>query len=113
MEVLQLELGQFAWLLHRQPTEPIPDLNRSVGTSGDNDLSFVDRVMVAYRLSFSRYRRSGSGWDHELFALKKEIHDALLGDDVAEAARLLSNPAQTTSFWGFDAVTKAPPGETE
>jgi hypothetical protein len=108
-----VELGQFAWLLHRQPTEPIPDLVRSAGVSADNDLSFVDRVMAAYRQSFSRYRPSGSGWDHELFAIKKEIHDALLGGDVAATARLLRNPADTTLHWGFDAVTKAPPGAAE
>jgi hypothetical protein len=48
-------LGQFAWLLHREPTGPAPQL----------------------------------------------------------AAQLLRNPAETTLFWGFDAIAKGPPGSIE
>jgi hypothetical protein len=106
-------LGQFAWLLNREPTRPYPTLVESVASVSEDDQALVQRVMAAYRLAFAQFRPSGSGWDRDLVAIKKDIHIALLADNSREARRLLQNPAETTLFWGFDAIAKAPAGSIE
>ncbi|WP_027583953.1 putative sugar O-methyltransferase [Bradyrhizobium sp. Ai1a-2] len=52
-------------------------------------------------------------WERDLATIKKEIHDALNGSNTEKAAMILRNPAETTFFWGFDAIAKAPPGAIE
>ena len=48
-----------------------------------------------------------------MFTIKAEIHNALLGDNDTEAARVLNRPGETTFFWGFDDIARAPAGDTE
>ena len=106
-------LGHFAWLLHREPAGPAPRLAYSGAADHGEDQDLVRRVMASYRQSLDRHRPSGSGWDHGLVTIKQEIHDALMEANVETAARLLRNPAETTLFWGFDAIAKAPLGSIE
>ena len=107
------ELGSFAWLLHSAPPELSPQLVRSPSVDHGNDLPLVNRVMAAYKRSFEQYRPTGSFWDVSLADLKRDIHNGLMGNDPAIAAKLLRNPDENTLFWGFDAIAKAPPGTIE
>jgi hypothetical protein len=75
----------------------------------DSDIPFVRRIMAAYKLASASYQPSASGWDHELFEMKRDVHDALLSGDVCEVARLLRNPAETRFLWGFDSAVKNGP----
>jgi len=72
----------------------------------------VDRVADAYRLSYGQFKPSSSAWDENLFTLKIDVHNALLAGG-GDAAAVLRHPAESTFFWGFDAIAKAPPGEIE
>jgi hypothetical protein len=73
----------------------------------------VERVIEAYRLACKQYRSSASGWDRDFVKIKREIHEALLRGHIEEVGRLLRNPAETSLFWGFDAIAEAPPGLVE
>jgi SAM-dependent methyltransferase len=106
-------LGPFAWLLHKQPDQPAPELVRSGAADDPDDLALVRRIMSSYRRSCEGYHSSGSFWDRAFVELKAEIHRALIGNDEYAAAALLRNPAETTLFWGFDAIAKAPEGSIE
>jgi hypothetical protein len=107
------ELGHFAWLLHSRPGPQAPELVLSGAPDYADDLPLIRRVMTAYKQSCETYQRSDSFWDGALTDLKAEIHRGLIGDDVNAAAELLRDPAQTTFFWGFDAIAKAPAGSIE
>jgi hypothetical protein len=109
----KLALSDFAWLLNSAPVDPPPQLVRSSAVDHGDDLSLVERVMTAYKRSFEQYRATASFWDVDLANLKRDIHSALIGADNRGAAKLLHNPADTTLFWGFDAIAKAPPGTVE
>ncbi|WP_234679573.1 putative sugar O-methyltransferase [Bradyrhizobium monzae] len=107
-------LEHFAWLLNGAPSAPPAPLVYSPSADPADDLPLVARVMESYKQSFGRHRpASDSMWERDLTIIKKEIHDALSGSDIQKAARLLRNPAETTFFWGFDAIAKAPPGSVE
>ena len=56
---------------------------------------------------------SGCFWDIWNYGLKKPIHDALSGADEAVASSFLRDPANSTFFWGFDAIARCPDGQTE
>jgi hypothetical protein len=107
-------LEHFAWLLGREPAAGDLDMHlvQSAGESVD-DLDLVRRVMAAYVSSVRQFSPSGSGWDKEIFELNKDLHQSLTGNDPQSAAHLLRNPADTTHFWGFDAIAKAPAGAVE
>lgn len=107
-------LEHFAWLLGREPLASDLDmgLTQSLGEVADDE-NLIRRVMRAYALAHHDFSPSGSGWDKEFFALKKELHDSLTADTLDKAVELLRNPGGTTHFWGFDAIAKAPPGEVE
>lgn len=107
-------LEHFAWLLNRAPSAPPTPLVYSRSADHGNDLPLVARVMESYKQSFDRHRPArDSMWERDLTIIKKEIHDALSGADIQRAAKLLRNPAETTFFWGFDAIAKAPLGFVE
>ena len=109
----ELELGRFSWLLSSPPMKPVPKLESSVAPEPDDDVALIKRVMEAYRRACREYVPTQSGWDTHIGQLNKSVHDALIGDDVAVAAKILRDPGETTHFWGFDAIAKAPPGSVE
>jgi len=49
-------------------------------------------------------------WDTTLFEIKREVHEALCGDDKARAAEVLRNPAANYHFWGFDSLVNSASG---
>ena len=106
-------LGQFAWLLHREPGQSTPVLAGSIAPDLEDDQALVERVIAAYRLAYKRHKPSASGWDQDLVEIKKDIHNVLLAGNIEQAGRLLRNQAETALFWGFDAIAKAPPGSVE
>ena len=106
-------LGQFAWLLHREPAQSTPVLAASIAPDLEDDHALVERVIAAYRLAYKQHKPSASGWDHDLVEIKKDIHNVLLAGNIEQAGRLLRNPAETALFWGFDAIAKGPPGSVE
>lgn len=107
------ELGQFVWLLNRQPTQPYPVLIESAAPLMEDDTTLIERVISAYKSAIRRYEPSGSAWDREIAEIKKKIHETLLAGDVRAVGKLLRDPANSTLFWGFDAIAKAPPGFIE
>jgi hypothetical protein len=107
------ELGSFAWLLNSAPPELPPPLVHSPPVDHGDDLPLVERVMAAYKQSTDQYSPTASGWDVDLTNLKRDVHEALISTDTVAAAELLRNPANTTLFWGFDAIAKAPLGKIE
>lgn len=106
-----LSFPQFGWLLAREPG-PVNELVETPGEAAD-DRALVHRVMVAYRQARAAYANSSSFWDNSVRQLNADIDAALNGDDEAEAARLLRDPARNTHFWGFDAICTAPEGRLE
>lgn len=108
-----IPLEHFTWLLHQEPSRQAPELAVSGAPAVGDDMPLVRRVMRAYAAADAEYAPSASFWDHDLRMLKLDIHNALSTGDEVEAAQLLRNPAETTHFWGFDAICKAPPGQTE
>ncbi len=108
----QPSLEYFAWLLSRNPSGGIPDITHSPEVPWVDD-GLVSRIASSYKQSHKEFVPTTSPWDHSLFSIKAEVHNALLGDDLAEAARVLERPDQTTFFWGFDDIARAPPGELE
>jgi hypothetical protein len=77
------------------------------------DADLVARVQAAYRAALGAFTPSTSGWDTAFGDLKKPIHNALISPELKAATSLLRDPASNTHFWGFDAICKAPEGETE
>jgi len=95
------------------PGEGIPKLGVSLAAQVQDDLRLVQRVMNSYKLAMHAFTPSASRWDTGLLEIKKEVHDALLGASVNEAARVLRDPSANTLFWGFDAIASSPTGEVE
>jgi hypothetical protein len=108
----QTDLGPFVWLLASPPAEPVPLLTTSSRVE-EGDTELVKRVMAAYKVAMAQYQTTSSFWDKDLTTIKRDVHEALIGNDVPAAAAMLRNPAETTMFWGFDAIAKAPPGALE
>ena len=95
------------------PSALPPTLDLSLGVNGGDDLALVKRVMHAYRRAAALFVGSQGPWDTSLVALKRPVHDALIGDDVGRAAAVLRDPAASAFFWGFDATATGPAGEPE
>jgi hypothetical protein len=106
-------LEHFVWLLNRMPTEVPPQLHLSTVLESPDDLLLVKRVMAAYRRAFAAFTPTEGFWDGFAGGLKKPIHEALIGDDVATATAILRDPASNVFFWGFDAVARASKGKSE
>lgn len=103
----------FVWALNRMPAYRAPELSLSPSVATPDDEQLVRRVMAAYRSAIGQFAPTEGFWDVWHFALKKPIHDALLGDDVAAATKVLRDPASSAFFWGFDAIASSPEGEME
>jgi len=110
---LSNRLENFIWLLNHPPVALAPKLSKHPGVDAPDDRALVIRVMKAYRSAMRQFSSSGGGWDDWHFNLKKPIHDALVGDDVEAASKILRDPASSTFFFGFDAVASSPAGEPE
>lgn len=106
-------LEYFTWLLSRMPLGDAPNLAQSPHVGAKDDSGFVDRITAAYRRAYAAFVPTSSAWDHSLLSIKADVHRALLGDNADEAARVLGRPSETSFFWGFDDIAKAPPGEVE
>lgn len=106
-------LENFVWALNRMPGYCAPKLSHSPPVATPADEELVRRVMAAYRSAIGQFTPTEGFWDVWHFALKKPVHDALLGDDVAAAAKVLRDPASSAFFWGFDAIASSPEGEME
>lgn len=106
-------LEYFTWLLARQPLATVPELTNAGDGTPLATKHLDSRIVSAYTLAHTEFKKSGSGWDHALFDIKAEVHDALLSGDHNEASRVLSRPDETAFFWGFDDIAKGPHGEVE
>jgi hypothetical protein len=105
--------NDFVWLLSHKPAAPALPLAVSQATAVPPDDSLVARTIAAYRKADRAYEKSSSGWDQDISQINLAIHDKLLNGTRPDVAKLLRNPAETTLFWGFDAIAKAPPGAVE
>jgi SAM-dependent methyltransferase len=71
------------------------------------DLSLVRRIIAAYRLALTSSLGSlDSFWLTNFFELKREVHEALLGDDDRAVQTLLRDPSQSDLLYGFDNLAK-------
>jgi hypothetical protein len=48
-----------------------------------------------------------SAWLNEFAELKRDVHDALMGDDEAAVRALLRDPGRTDLFYGFENLTRS------
>ena len=108
-----LQLEYFVWLLNRMPCGAMPGIAISAPVELDDDMPLVKRVMDSYKLSMNNFQASSSPWDTALFDIKKEITDALSGQNIGAAAEVLRQPASNPVFGGFDAIASSPNGEME
>lgn len=108
------QLENFVWLLNRMPEGVAPPLVRSEAEGSYQDIGLVERVAASYKKASTEFRASGDGWwDTALFDIKRDVHNALVSNDTNAAASVLRNPAASTFFWGFDAISSSPAGEPE
>ena len=105
--------NDFVWLLNHKPTAPAFPLAVSKTTTDPQDDGLVARTVSAYRQAYPAYQKTSSGWDVDIRQINADIHETLLNGSRSEVTKLLRNPAESTLFWGFDAVAKAPPGAVE
>jgi hypothetical protein len=77
------------------------------------DSLLVTRIMAAYRRAVAAFVPTAGFWDVWASGVKRPIHDALSGDDVARATAILRDPASSTFFWGFDPTASSPEGGPE
>jgi hypothetical protein len=106
-------LEHFVWLLNRIPAEVPPRLHFATAPEAPDDLLLIKRVMAAYRRADAAFIPTAGFWDVWARGLKKPIHNALIGDDIAAARAILRDPASNVFFWGFDAIASSPEGEPE
>ena len=99
------------WSLARPPIGSSLAMGSSPVPEGVEDSTLVSRVQAAYRAAMSTFEMSDSFWDTTIGEIRQPIHEALLSKEPA--TMILRNPAANTHFWGFDAICKAPAGQTE
>jgi SAM-dependent methyltransferase len=105
--------NDFLWLLNRKPAARSFGLGRSSAGPTPDDGDLVVRTIAAYRKAHAEYRKSSSGWDLELWQIKRDIHETLLTGSVDQVVASLRHPASTTLFWGFDTIAEAPLNSVE
>ncbi len=102
-------LQRAAWLQQRRPHKIEYPLAASQGTS-PKDIAIAARIMTAYRRAMDVFQPTESFWDQSFFAVKREVHDAVMSESIDTIEAMLLNPGETSLFWGFDGPTKPPSG---
>jgi len=94
------------WTKHR----PFVTLNVEpaigAGTSAD-DKRIVERLLQAYRQAPADQYGAGSMWRDFFDTHHKSIHETFMSGDVNAARGILSNPAASNLFYGFDELGAA------
>lgn len=82
--------------------------NIEVGVVESNqppDEVLSERIANAYKTSLELSMKSDGQWAN-LFKMKQDIHEALLGNDIQKLAEMLANPSGNDLLYGFEAISK-------
>lgn len=94
------------WVRHRPEEHAIGGSAVSANDDRVDDRRLVTRLIAAYRAAAETDTGSSdSYWLGHFAALKRPIHDLLLGDDADAVARVLRAPKHSTLLLGMDDLT--------
>lgn len=105
-ELAQAAENDFVSLMRYRPVEAtLGSLGVASSSSLPDDEGLVARITTAYRAAYETdVGDKASFWLTEFARMKQADHEVLRDGDLAAAATLLRNPAQTQLFFGFDEV---------
>jgi hypothetical protein len=97
-------------LFGEQPNGHFPPMpfGRTQGESAGDDLDLVSRISKAYRLASKEVGHAPSDmWNDIFLKMKRDVHDALMSDDLGSLQQMLRDPGRTDLFYGFDGLARS------
>jgi hypothetical protein len=74
----------------------------------DYNDKLIKRLIESYKLASESFRTDGASMWYDFFiGMHGDIHSAAHNNDVSQVQALLSDPASSDAFYGFDAVSKS------
>jgi hypothetical protein len=87
---------------------PTVSFGHSQPDNRPDDAALVDRIRSAYKLAVAASPApTDSFWEQSYFALKRDVHDAILARDPSIARDMLRDPSKSDLLYGFENLAKS------
>jgi hypothetical protein len=96
------QVSQTPWTEPRRSRDYLARAGRSLGATSGSDRALVDRIIAAYRKTFSIEHYGDGMWRAAFEQRHGRIHGLLMSGAAEDVAKELRDPAHNEMHWGFE-----------